>query len=604
MAWLVAAAAVTVPVAADPEADPPGAYELLERVRQAYGELSEYQDLGEIRVLTTVAGEERRVSQWFTTAASAGGGFRWDLVRPGDQATERRVLWRDGGAAFLYDSRRGQYRPVASPAAELVHGFGDGGFEALAVAVLVAGSADALAEPEAASVEGPEKCDAGSCWILMMSRMGGTITSELWIDRDSFLIQRVEVELVPAAEVLGEAVAEAGLLDRRRRLPPRAVSGPIRISVFHQIQPGPVAAERLRFQPPADARRVERWPEPAGAMVAVAAEAESDVPAFGFFDEITVSLVTVEARIVDRRGDPLTDLAAGELVARVGKRELPVTAVEWVPASSSVPSVPLLAEKLAAVPRSATESPSGRLVALFVQADYEPTVVQGHVKILPSLRELVEGLPAGDRVAVFAYYRRLEMMQDLTRDREATVAVLDRAFRPGAVPVPRRVDGGGRRLSLREHFDVREARRATSPERALELVAEALAALPGDKLVIYVGWSIGHFRPSEGVVADQHYLPALQALDAIRAPVFVLDIMEAAWHALEHGLQGIAGDTGGIYLKTAYFPSSATRRLARTISGYFRLTIDRGQPPLARGKLRIALRERRGLVLFKPVILQ
>lgn len=603
----VMAAVMAASAAADPEAAPPGAYELLERVRQAYGGLSEYQDLGEIRILTTVDGEERRMSQWFTTAAGADGGFRWELLRSGDQATERRVLWRDGGGAFLYDSRRGQYRPVASVAAELVHGFGDGGFEALAVAVLVAGSADALAEPEAASVDGPEVCDAGSCWVLTMSRMGGTITSELWIGRDSFLIQRVEVELLPVADVFGEAVSAAGLPDRRSPAPPRAAAGATRISVFHQIQPGPVTAELLLFRPPADTRRVERWSEPAGALAALAGEPGEDLPALGFFDEITVSVVSVEARIVDRHGDPITDLTPGELVAKVGKQELPILAAEWVGASAPRPSEalpPSLAEPPASALRTAAPAPSGRQVVVFVQADYEPTVVQGHVKVLPSLRELVAGLPDGDRVAVFAYYRHLELMQDLTGDREATVAILDRAFRPGAVPVPRRGERGDRRGSLDEHFDVGEARRATSPERGLELVAEALAALPGDKLVIYVGWSIGHFHPSEGVVADEHYLPALRALDAIRAPVFVLDVMEAAWHALENGLQGIAGDTGGIYLKTAYFPSQATRRLARTISGYYRLTIDRGQPPLTRGKLRIGLRERRGSVSFKPVILQ
>ena len=600
-----AAAAGWAAFAGGQEAEPPGAFELLERVRQTYRALEEYQDLGEIRIVTEAGGEERQVSKWFTTAA-AGEKFRWDLVARGGQATEQRVLWRDGGATFLYDSRRGQYRPVDSAAAELVHGFGDGGYEALVVAVLVAGGADALAEPEAASVDGPETCDSGSCWVLSMTTMAGTIASQLWIDRDSLLVQRVEVELLPASEVLAEALAEAGLV--RGRPAPAAAAGRTWIRVFHQVQPGPVGAERLSFAPPAGVERVDAWQEPAGSLAAASGD-EDELPGIGFSDEITVSLFTVEARIVDRRGAPIPDLGPGDLVARVGKNEVPVTAVDWVAASEKpAPAAPLpeapLPESRAWFPGPEDQGSPGRSVVVFVQADPEPTVVQGHVKVLPSLRELIEGLPAGDRVAVVAFYRHLELMLDLTGDRQAVVDVLDRAFRPGARSEPRRGDGRGRGLSLSEHLDFREARAATSAERALELVAEALGPLPGDKLVIYVGWSIGHFSPREGVRPDEHYWNALRALGAIRAPVFVLDIMEAAWHALEAGLQGIAADTGGSYLKTAYYPSQATRKLARTITGHYLVTVDRGQPPLARGKLRIALREHRGSVLCKPMILQ
>ncbi len=586
---------------ASPRTDPPGAYELLERVRQAYAGLSSYEDAGEIHVLTSVGDEERALTRWFTTAADSAGGFRWELFVPSGGTTERRVLWREGERAFHYDSRRGEVRSAPSVAAELVHGFGDGGYEALAVAVLVAGGGDVLAEPEAASVEGPVSCDAGSCWILLLSRMGGSITSELWVDRETALIQRVDVELLSAAEVLAAASAAAGL--EGRQPPPRPAVGPTRIQVLHQIRPGPVEPDRLTFEPPAAARRVEGRSDPVGSMVA--ASEEDDLPLLGFSDEITVSLFTVEARIIDRRGDPILGLEPDDLKVKVGGRELQVTAVDWIPAAPV--SEPEAGRREAPSPLApgGGDRRSGRSVAIFVQASHEPLVIQGHVKILPSLREMIDDLPAGDRVAVFAYYRRLELLQDLSLDREATAEVLGQAFRPGARPQPRRGANRSRLLSLGDGFDVREAQRATSPERGLQLTAQALAQMPGDKLVIYVGWSLGHLHFREGEVApDEHYLPALQALAAIDAPVFVLDIMEAGWHALEAGLRGVARDTGGIYLKTAYFPSQATRRLARMISGRYLLTVDRGQEPVARGKLRISLRERRGQILFQPVSLQ
>ena len=239
-------------------------------------------------------------------------------------------------------------------------------------------------------------------------------------------------------------------------------------------------------------------------------------------------------------------------------------------------------------------------MVLFVQADFEPTVARGHLRLLPAIEELVAELPPGDRVAVVAFYRHLELWHDFTRDREAIVEALHRAILPGARSLLRRSESG----ELAAHFDFREAARATSPERALELVAEAMEPLAGENVVIYLGWSWGRFRAGEGVSMAPDYFPALRALDAARATVFVLDVTEADWHALEAGLQQVAGDTGGTYTRTFRFTAQGARRLARTISGHYLVTIDRSGVPEARGRLRVELVGRKGTVLYKPILLR
>ncbi len=594
-------------LAAQPLAAQPGAFDLLAEVRQAYAGLGSYRDLGEIeRIVDPEAdGAPRRTSMWFETAVD-GERFRWDLWIEGEQEASQQVLWSDGREAFHYDGLRRQYKPVDSLAGALAHVLGEGSLEALVVTLALAGSEGALSDPEAASVEGPEDCgrhsrsDRHSCWVLSLSQMGGAHASRLWIDRESFLIRRLEVEIAAAA-----GAGEGGFAGR-----------PMRFRVEYMVEAAgePVAAERLAFRPPAAARRVAEWE----AVTALAPGEEELEPEIGFYDEITVALHTFTARIVDRRGDPLTGLTPEDLAIRVGDREIPVTALDWVsslppePDDGALPPGPpgdAAAEAAGAAGReersfaSPPRLPSaaeGKRIVLFVQADFEPTVARGHLRLLPAIEELVAELPAGDPVAVVAYYRHLELWHDFTRDRQAIVDALHRAILPGARSLLRQSDSG----ALAAHFDFRQAQRATSPERALELVAEAMAPLQGEKVVIYLGWSWGRFRMGQGVSMSPDYFPALRALNAARATVFVLDVTEADWHALEVGLQKVAADTGGTYTRTFHFTAQAAHRLARTISGHYLVTLDRSGVPEARGRLRIELVGRKGTVLYKPILLR
>jgi VWFA-related protein len=324
-----------------------------------------------------------------------------------------------------------------------------------------------------------------------------------------------------------------------------------------------------------------------------------------FEGEIDVALSTIVVRVVDTWGAPVLNLKPEEFRVRAGKAEIPVTAVDWISGEEPPPppAAAAPAEDSSAAERAAPAPPSGRLVVFFVQADLNPTRISGQLRLRLHTRELLDSLHPDDRVAVVSYDSHLKLRQDFTRDRDATYAALDEGMLWGKEP---EIAANGPE-SLASHFDFAAAFQAASPERALEVTAQALAPLPGEKTVIFLGWGLGRFCRG-GVHMTPAYRPAVKALGAARASVFVLDVTSADSHSLEVGLENVAEATGGLYLKTFRLPGLAIQTLARTISGYYVLTLDRAQLPTgaaATGELRIELRDsKRGTVLARPVALR
>lgn len=372
-----------------------------------------------------------------------------------------------------------------------------------------------------------------------------------------------------------------------------------------------------------------------GLTAGAAASPPEPTPRFG--DEIAVRLVTVVLRVVDGAGNPLQGLTPNDFRVRVGRREVPVAAVDWIasgeerqpvapgeggavaggeaaalpaapgipPAAAAAPGNPPAAPGAPASPPPAASAPGapGKLVVIFVQADNNsPSRVRGHLRTLPFTRELLAALQPDDRVAVVSFDSHLKLWQDFTRDRETVPEVIYQAIhfggQPPLPPMPP-LSAGPASPSLARSFDAREALRAASPERALAVTAEALAALPGEKVMVFLAWGLGSFS-SMGTHMTPAFAPAVRALTAARATVFVLDVTEADSHDLEVGLRGIADATGGTYDKTYLFPALAVRQLARTISGHYVLTLDAALLPKAGGEVEVELRGRRGTVLQRP----
>jgi VWFA-related protein len=332
-----------------------------------------------------------------------------------------------------------------------------------------------------------------------------------------------------------------------------------------------------------------------------------------FKGEIDVSLVTMVIRVVDTWGRPILGLKPQDFRVRVGKSEVPVVAIDWVSAGNKadVPGVgagfvPVREEASRSPASGSTEQPAaepmpepGRLVVIFVQADLNPTRISGQLRLRRYTRELLGTLHPEDRVAVVSFDSHLKLWQDFARDHDATHAAIDQAMLYSEAP--ERAPGGTD--SIARHFDFAAARKAASPERALELTARALEPLPGEKTVIFLGWGLGRYG-ANGVRMTPDYKPAVKALGAARASVFVLDVTSADYHSLEVGLEGVAEATGGLYFKTFRLPELATDTLARAISGYYVLTLDGGAVADEEGKVRIELREKSGTVLARSVALR
>lgn len=334
-----------------------------------------------------------------------------------------------------------------------------------------------------------------------------------------------------------------------------------------------------------------------GALVlGLAADAQEEPRIEG--ETIDVSLSTVVVRVVDTWGAPVLDLKPEDFRVRAGKREIPVAAVDWVSEEGPPPAAPAPegGQEGASAPAPSVARP-GRIVVFFVQADLNPTRISGQLRLRPHTRDLLDTLPPADRVAVVSYDSHLKLRQDFTQDHEKVYAALDRSmlYNPEDEIAPAGPE------SLAAHFDVEAARRAASPERALELTARALKPFPGEKTLIFLGWGLGRFGGG-GVSMVPAYRPAVRALAAAHASVFVLDVTSADSHSLEVGLQNVADATGGIYLRTFRLPGLATRTLAKAISGYYVITLDKAELAGVKGSLQIELRDgRRGTVIARPV---
>jgi VWFA-related protein len=328
-----------------------------------------------------------------------------------------------------------------------------------------------------------------------------------------------------------------------------------------------------------------------------------------FEDEITVSLVTLTVRAVDAQGRPILGLGPEDFRVRVGRREVPVAAVDWYGAGSAAPGTP--APELGTERRAepATEptggpglegdrvfSPPGKLVVFFVQADLNPTRISGQLRLRPYTAELLDTLDPEDRMAVVSFDSHLHLRQDFTRDREAVYAAIDRGMLYGRSET----GPGDGEVALAGSFDPAAAFDAASPERGLEVMAEALEALPGEKVIVYLGWGLGRFG-SFGVTMTPAFAPAVRALRRAKASVFVLDVTSADYHSLEVGLEAVAAETGGTYAKTHVLTGLATDFLAQAISGHYVLTLDAEALTLERGEVTVDLQGRKGTVLHRPV---
>lgn len=585
---------LAAPVAAGDE----GAYALWAEVRVAYDGLAAYRDAGTLEVVAPDGGERRFR---FATTLAEGGRFRLEVAEVGVEAPWRRVLWRDAeGGWFLLAAAgddAGRYHPVASPAAGLAGLLrleGGLGLDALMIPALLLDGDGARGRPGAAAADPPEPYAGGAatCRRLTLSWPADGLQAELWVDIESGLVRHLEVAAAAAEALLGlDSGAEPG-----SSAP--GGSGRWRLRAdFDEATTGDDGATSLAATP--------GFAPPPGAELVAAERAgeEPPSPEAAFGETIDVSLVSATVRALGPDGRPLHGLGAEDFRVRVGGRAVSVRSVdEWLPGQPphNADPAPLDWPSAATGPQGSESPapPTPPLVVVFVQADFHAVRIWGHLVALDLIESFLAGLPREVPVAVVSMDSHAKLWLDFTPDRDAAREAIWRAVRFGGEPPPFRSRDRRRPLSLAAGFDFHQALRATGPDRALELVARALAPLPGEKSVVFLGWGVGRQAAS----ARRHggsYATALAWLRHASASVFVLDVTQADWHSLEAGLRQIADDSGGTFAYVRDVAHQDLARLAAVAASYYVLHLDAADLPPTGGRVEVELVGRRGRVLVQ-----
>jgi VWFA-related protein len=289
-------------------------------------------------------------------------------------------------------------------------------------------------------------------------------------------------------------------------------------------------------------------------------------------EKMTVERIIVDARVTDDVGDPILNLERGDFRVKVDGKLAEIESLDWISESEAARDLQEIV--LDAGPESTikTPAPEGRLLVFFFQTDFARarSHVAGEMHVMPYADKLLDFLEEEDRVAVLSFDSHLKFRTDFTNDKEILSRTMRDSLRTDNPPWPPLVHSP----ALRSFLSEKDAKNAASSERALLLVGNALAQIPGPKTLVLFGWGLG--RLSNGrVEMTRDYGPARIALERSRTTLFALDTSDADYHSLEVGLGKAAEDTGGFYLKTNHFADYAIDRLARTLRGRYELVLRR-----------------------------
>ena len=297
--------------------------------------------------------------------------------------------------------------------------------------------------------------------------------------------------------------------------------------------------------------------------------------------EVRVERIVLDAWVTDDRTGAVAGLSAADFRVAVDGVPTEVESTEWIGAGEreAPPSVD--------VPAEGTSTAPGRVVVVFVQGDLARFRTTGALQAGHHLDPFLASLLPSDRVAVVSFDSHLKLRLDFTSDRERIRRAYFDSIRFGTPPPAAPAEAPGPSLAML--LDAGEAHRVSNVDRALELVARALAPIPGGKALLFFGWGLrvehGLYRP-----VDDH--PALRALEEARVTVFPLDITLADGHSLGPDLEKMAERTGGTYESLFEFPSGAIGRLAGRLKGHYVLVCVRPDVPRGLHRLEVSLATR------------
>lgn len=305
------------------------------------------------------------------------------------------------------------------------------------------------------------------------------------------------------------------------------------------------------------------------AAIAVFAQ-EEPAP---FRDSISVIRYALDVRVVDSHGNAISDLKPEDFKVTVGKKPAVVEDAEWITLGvreteredDSAPYQDIIAEE-GALP----EPPASRSIILVIQTDFARNNVRiaGQMKFNYVADDIIELFGPTDRVAVLSHDSRLKIRRDFTRDRESLRnAVRESLFIDYPPSPPSATDGP----SLLPLLDAKAMKRAAHAEAALLLIAKALHAIKGPKMVILAGWGVGELQGRAGVQLKPEWKEAIAILRNDDVPVISLN--HGIGGELSAGLAATAEATGGFYAGLQDFESQAVTRVKGALAGHYALTL-------------------------------
>lgn len=311
-----------------------------------------------------------------------------------------------------------------------------------------------------------------------------------------------------------------------------------------------------------------------------------------YTERVDVTRVIVDARAVDRVGQPILGLRPEDFQVKIDGRPARVESALWV-AGGAVDrgGVPLASTELTGY---VTTPPPGRLIVFLFQKDLEPSRIVGFMRLLIETREFLASFQPTDRVAVVSFDYHLKVWMDFTNDFERVERILAHGIlfeKPGTV------EPSGT-PSLVERLSQAKGRKTYSMEKALLAIADALEPLPGSKSLVLVGHGWGRLVGSS-LYFDREYAPAVEAFQAGRVTVFTLDTTEADAHTLEAGLVSVAEQTGGFFRRTHLFSRAAMNQLAGALAGHYVLFVEKPFGRKGYHTIEVDLARRKGTVMAK-----
>jgi len=304
-------------------------------------------------------------------------------------------------------------------------------------------------------------------------------------------------------------------------------------------------------------------------------------------DTITVVRYMLNVRVVDSAGRPVQDLTADDFSVRLAGKPATIESATWVRGGETA----FRPDELEQLPPELA-APQPRTFVVYVQTDFgrNNARIAGQMKGNYVVDQIVAGIEPEARVAVLSHDSQLKLRSDFTRDRELTRKAIAQSIRIERTPPPP-LHAAGDEGSLATQLDPDAMKRAATAEAGLLLIAKALRAIEGPKMILLAGWGLGELMPPG-------WTDAMQELVDQHVPVITLGT--GLGGQLTSGLVATAKTTGGFYVGTQDFARQAINRATGAIAGQYEIALST-EELLPSGNLALEVKvNRRGLTVQAP----